>query len=205
YPYTPSVVRYQTAPQPVTPCNSTAWLRARTNQPRQWALLRVNWGFRDDDAVRVRVHVLARVELHATEAQHNILLASTGLCGLARVGAQRLAAEVHLADGLAVADRGVDDHARPAVLLAQAGDDVAHQCGVQGLLAIDDQHAARVRLAEDGLQQRIVLEAGHRGDAATELDLAAEVLELRVAGPGLRSDDVNQVCRGDKSDLVHSL
>src|SRR5699024_11452512 len=105
--YTPSVVRYHPTPQPVTPCNSTAWLRARTNQPRQWALLRVNRGFRDDDAVRVRVHVLARVELHATETQHNILLARTRLRGLARVGAQRLATEVHLADGLRSEERRV--------------------------------------------------------------------------------------------------
>ena len=88
------------------------------------------------------------------------------------------------------------------MILAQASDDVSHQRGVHGCIAIDNQHASWVVLAQNALEQRIVLETLHRGDRTGELRGATQIGELRIAATHVFADDVHQISGRNKSHIV---
>ena len=159
-------------------------------------------GVADDDPIGVGVEGLAGDEVDAAEGDGDVALPVAGLGGLARVGAEGLAAEVHPGDHGGVADRAVDHHAGPAVGAAELGDEVADERRVHGGVAVDHQDAALAGLAEDALEQRVVLETPDRGDASAELAAPAEVPELGVAAAHLGTDLVDQIGGGDELDGV---
>ena len=147
----------------------------------------LHWLFGDHDPIGIAVCDVTWDELHAADAHGNIAIALTRLGGLARVSSQRLATEVHLGDDSGIANSAIDNHTSPTMILAQASDDVSHQRGVHGCIAIDNQHASWVVLAQNALEQRIVLETLHRGDRTGELRGATRsencVSQLRTSSP----------------------
>lgn len=74
---------------------------------------------------------------------------------------------------------------------------------MNGGVTIDDQYATWVIFAEDRLQQGVVLETLDGRDRAGELRVAAEVLELGIAGSDVGADDVYEICSGDKLNVAH--
>src|SRR5690606_34618294 len=116
---------------------------------------------------------------------------------ISRVGAQRLDADVEGAQDRRIAHRAVDHDARPAVVHAAPGDDVADQGGVHAGAAVDDEHPALARLAQGLLDQQVVLEAADGDDAAGEHGSAAELDELGVAAADVGTDLVGQIRGGD--------
>src|SRR5271157_1092715 len=133
----------------------------------------------DDDTVVVAVGDVARHECHPAEADRYVSLTRAGLAERAGIGAERLDAEVDAAQG-DIPNGTVHDQPGPAVGVRQLGDDVADQRGVQRAGAIDHQHAAVAGRRQHRLQQRVVLEAAHRGDRPGELCAHAELAELNV-------------------------
>ena len=88
---------------------------------------------------------------------------------------------------------------------AEAGDDVTDQRGVQRAVAVDHQHAAVARLGQHRLQQRVVLEAPHRGDRAGELGAPAELAQLQIAAADVGADVVDEVSGGAGFDGHRSM
>src|SRR3954453_15501084 len=175
------------------------------NTVRQWLLPPKPSACGDDDAVVVAVGDLARDEHHAAELDCNIALPVAGLGALPWVGAQRLDPDRQRAQHRSVADCAVDDQPGPAVVDAQAGDEVADQCAVQRTVAVDHQHPAVAWLGQYGFQQRVVLEAAHRGDRSGELGSAPVLAELQIAAADVGADFVDQVSGGAGLDSHRSM
>src|SRR5699024_2138363 len=77
--------------------------------------------------------------------------------------------------------------------------EVPDERGVHTRVPVDHQYPALARLAQDTLEQCVVLEAAHRGDAAGELGAPAQVTELDVAAADALSDLIDEVGGGDES------
>ena len=77
--------------------------------------------------------------------------------------------------------------------------------GVQRAVAVDHQHPAVTGFGENRLQQRVVLEALHRGDRPRELRPAAELAQLQIAAADVGSDLVDEVGGGTRFDGHRSM
>src|ERR1022692_640303 len=99
-------------------------------------------GRQQDYPVVIGVQHVARLERDMAERHGNINGACAGFRALARVGAQCLDAEIEMGQRRAVADRPMQDQARPAVGLCRPRDQVAHERCAQGAATVHDQNAA---------------------------------------------------------------
>jgi hypothetical protein len=141
--------------------------------------------------------VLPWAEGHAAEAHWHVDLAGGQLGALAGVGAEGLDPDVQAAQRLGVADGAVHHQPGPPVGLGQPGDQVAHERGVQRAAAVHHQHGAAARLGQDLLDQRVVLEAGHRPDRPVKAPAPTELPQLQVAALQRLAVLVDQVGRAE--------
>ena len=137
-------------------------------------------------------------EIHAAKANDNVAIALAGLGGLPGVSTKGLAAKLHSSDDLGISDGAIDDDTRPAVIFAEACDNVTNEGAAHGGSPVNDQDSARIVFAKNLLQQSVVLEAFYGSDATAEFYVSAQVSELRIAGSDVFSDDVYEVRGGNK-------
>lgn len=145
----------------------------------------------DDDAVGIAVDVVSGHEVHAAKTNDNVAITLAGLGRFPRVSAKGFATKLHSSDDLGITDGAIDDDTSPAVVFAEACDDVTNEGAAHGGTAVNDQHSARIVFAKNLLQQGIVLEAFHGSDAAAEFYVSTQITELRIAGSNVFSDDVH--------------
>ena len=93
----------------------------------------------------------------------------------------------------------------PAVVDAEAGDDVADESRVHRAVAVDHQHTAVTGFGQNRFQQGVVLEALHGGDGSGELRPAAELAQLQIAAAHVGADLVDEVSGGAGFDAHRSM
>ena len=86
-------------------------LLLRRKKSKQTTFLKLELGRRDEHAVLVGVHPVARPHRHARHRHRHVAQPRVALAALQRVGRERFDAERHAADVVAVADAAVDDDA----------------------------------------------------------------------------------------------
>src|ERR1019366_8491207 len=145
-----------------------------------------------DYPVVVGVQHVPRLEGDMAEGHGNVNSTGAGLRALARVGPQCLDTEIEAGQRCAVADRPMQDQARPAVGLCGPRDQVAHERCAQGAATVHDQDAARAGRLQQIAEQAVVLVAGNRAYRSGEDSPATELAELDVTDSQVRPVGIDQ-------------